>query len=164
MHFCAACRWEEVFFKKKQNKGLCSVSERAIGLCWTSCGQTLSQLWPFLPKHFSIIRCELRQGVTGVDLEYVWLRKQIRLVYLSTSCPLPRYTTPLFSAGGHSCVSSVSSPASRQTKVSVLIILSAAHSKTGEDVRNERRRAYHRTDRSWIYSALRRKKPATQLL
>lgn len=42
----------------------------------------------FLPKHFSIIHHGLGHRETEEDLEYIWLREQIRLVYLSTSHPL----------------------------------------------------------------------------
>lgn len=86
---------------------------------------------PLLPKRFSVMHHGLGQEVTEVDLEYIWLRKQIRLVYLSTSHPLRLlYLLSFFFAGGHSCVSSVSSPVSPQTKTSMLISLTAALCKT----------------------------------
>lgn len=37
------------------------------------------------PKHFCIIQRGPGQEVTEVDLEYIWAKKQMRLVYLSTS-------------------------------------------------------------------------------
>lgn len=69
MRFTAALNRAEVFSAE-----VFTVSESTVGYCCTSFGRALSQLCPFLPKHFSVIHCGLGQKRTEEDLEYIWLR------------------------------------------------------------------------------------------
>lgn len=84
MHFIAAQGWAKVL--NAEYRLMCQRGP------WDSVELPLGELSPsyvpFLPKHFNIIHHELGQRGTEEDLEYIWLRLQIRLVYLSTSHPL----------------------------------------------------------------------------
>lgn len=116
---------------------------------------TVSQLPPptpttpppplLLPKHFSIIQRGLGQEVTEVDLEYIWAKKQMRLVYLSTS---HRRLSLFLCSGPQRC--QLRLPADKKEKTPSAPISLTARRRGYEESESEGLVASLRTDHEYI--------------